>query len=532
MINLYYFVLSPILIAILMYIFNNKYMKTLAIVLQSCFLVATTINFSYVKKHGTIIENLGGWPDFVGISLKMDLLSAVMIMLSAFLFLAFLIFDYPKKYVNRLFVLLFLILQSLITGIFLSNDLFNIFVLFEVSTIVVSILIMFKKDSKSVYDGIVYFLVNTVAMTFFLFGTGFLYKTFGVFDFNGISEGIKLIENNSTLFIPYALMITAAGIKTSLMPLFSWLPKAHVTSIAPPIVSALLSGLYVKTGIYLFVRLQEMFHPAIDTSAFFMLMGFLTGVVGFLLALSQTDIKLMLAYSTISQIGLIMIGLNYPGQDAYWGSMYHIINHAFFKSTLFLIAGIIVDEYGTRNITKIKGVFKRMPFISIASFLAILGITGAPFFNGSFSKYLIKTAVSGSPVEYALIIINLGTVIYFLKFLSIFKGNSDKPPAKIDIYTRFITTIMALMCFIGGIYGQFFVNFLFNLETQISSSYYLQNIILFFLTVTAGYLFHRYLIPKLKFITKIKEFELDFNNICLSITLFFFATLIYLVIKG
>ncbi|TYQ15606.1 UNVERIFIED_CONTAM: multisubunit sodium/proton antiporter MrpD subunit [Acetivibrio alkalicellulosi] len=521
MINLYFFVLLPILTAVLIYLFSKKYMKNLALLVQLFFLVATVVNFNYVKKHGTIIETIGGWTNYTGISLKMDLLASVMVMLVAFLFLAFLIFDYPKKYVNKLFLLLFLILQALITGIILSNDLFNIYVLVEVSTIVVAILIMFKKDSRSLYDGIVYLLINIVAMTFFLFGVGFLYKTFGVLDLQGIKEGISLLEDTKPLILPYSMMITAAGLKSSLISLFNRLAKAHVTPSAPSIVSALLSGIYVKTGIYLFIRLQDMFSPAINTSNFFMIVGFLTGVIGFILALSQTDINLMLAYSTISQIGLIMIGINYPSEDAYWGSIYHIVNHAFFKSTLFLITGIIIEKYGTRNINKIQGVFKRMPFISIASFLAILGITGAPFFNGSFSKYLIKTALSGNPLEYGIILINLGTVLYFLKFLSIFKNGTGKTPFKIDNYRRSITIVLSFMCFIGGILGQFFVKFLFNHTVIFDFSNYFQNIILFILTLIAGLVIYKYIIPKLKWLSRIKEVELDFNNICLLITLFF-----------
>lgn len=521
MISLYLFVLLPILTAVLIYLFSNKNMKIFSILLQVIFFVATVINFLHVKKYGTLTENLGGWTNYTGITLRMDILASVMVMLVAFLFLAFLIYDYSQKYVNKLFLFTFLILQSLITGIILANDLFNIYVLLEVSSIVVSILIMFKKDSRSLYDGIVYLLINIVAMTFFLFGVGFLYKTFGVLDLSAVREGIALVEDPSSLVLPYSLMITAAGLKSALMPLFSWLPKAHGTPGAPSIVSALLSGLYVKTGLYLFIRIQEMFSPAINTSNFFMLMGFLTGVVGFILALSQTDIKLILSYSTISQIGLIMIGINYPQKDSYFGAMYHIVNHAFFKTTLFLITGIIIEKYGTRNINKIRGVFKRMPFISVAAFLAILGITGAPFFNGSFSKYLMKTAISESPLEYGIILLNLGTVLYCLKFLSIFKSGSDKTPLKVDNYRKAVTVVLALMCFIGGVFGEYFVKFLFNYTVDFDWLYYFQNVILFVFTTFTGLIIYKFLIPKMVWLTKIKGIEMDFNNVCLSIAIFF-----------
>ena len=273
---------------------------------------------------------------------------------------------------NNLFLFLFLILQGLINGIFLSTDLFNLYVLIEVSTIIVSILIMFKKDSQSIYDGIMYLLINIVAMTFFLLGVGYMYKILGSLDMAIIINNMNYITSTNSLILPYCLIITAVGLKSAIMPLFSWLPRAHGTHSSPSIVSAILSGLYVKCGVYLFIRIQYLFSPVFDTDNAFLIMGFLTAIVGFIFALSQTDIKLILSYHTISQIGLIIFGISLNHSYSYWGSIYHIINHAIFKSALFLTAGIIIEEYGTRDLREIKGVYKRMPFVSIFTFMAIL----------------------------------------------------------------------------------------------------------------------------------------------------------------
>ena len=236
MMRLHLFVLLPILVAMLMYLFPNKRMRQIAIFLQLFFLTGAIFNFTYVRQFGTMAENLGGWEGYIGITLKCDILSSVLVMLTAFMFLAMMIFSYNSAYSNKLFLFLFMILQGLINGIFLSNDLFNIYVLVEVGTVIVSILIMFKKDSRSIYDGMVYLLVNIVAMTMFLFGIGFIYKTFGVLDFQGIKDQMKLVSNPQSLIIGYALMITAVGLKSALIPLlpvkkiccpFSFLPKSH-----------------------------------------------------------------------------------------------------------------------------------------------------------------------------------------------------------------------------------------------------------------------------------------------------------------
>lgn len=526
MINLYIIIIIPILLATINYLFSKNNFKQITLVLQIILFIITVNNFIFVKNYGTQIENLGGWDNYIGITLRADLLASVFVMLTVFLFLCMYIFSIHKKYTNKLFTFLFLILQSLIIGIFLSNDLFNIYVLIEVSTIVISILIMFKKDGRAIYDGLVYLLVNIVAMTFFLFGIAFLYRTFGILDMSGIQEKMIRIKQPKSLIIPYAMMMTGIGLKSAIMPLFSWLPKAHGTPSVPSIISAILSGLYVKSGVYLFIRLQGMYKGVIDGADYFLVLGFLTGVIGFILALAQTDIKLILSYHTVSQIGLIMIGLNYPEGNAYWGGIYHIVNHAFFKSTLFLCAGIIIDEYKTRNLWKIRGVFQRMPCVGIASLLAILGITGAPLFNGSISKYLIQSSAKGTILDYGLLLINLGTIVSFIKFSSMLFGKSGKK-TKIKFNQQFVIIILGLICFIGGILGSQFIQALFNYQISIDVESYFQKAFIYIISLIVGLGLYKVII-KSQIFHKIKEMEFSFNEVCLSIAIFFAVTVLYL----
>ncbi len=530
MINLYFLIIMPILIAVILYLSTNKWVKLFSIILQVFMVAAAIINFIFVKINGEVIEYIGGWEHYAGIALRGDLFACVMVMLTTILFLGMLIFTYTTRYINKLFLLLFVILQSLIIGIFLSNDLFNIYVLIEVGTIIVSILIMFKKDSQAIYDGMVYLLVNIVAMIMFLFGIGFIYKIFGVLDMYRIQELMHLVESPRSLILPYALLITPVALKGALMPLFSWLPKAHGTPSAPSIVSAILSGLYVKGGIYLFIRIQQMFSGVIDTSQYFLILGFLTGTVGLFLALCQTDIKLILAYSTISQIGLIMIGINFNDPNAYWGGIYHIVNHAFFKSTLFLTAGLIIDTYHTRNIGEIRGVFRKMPVVSTISILAILGVTGAPLFNGSISKYLIQSGMQGTFYDYALIFINLGTVVYFMKYITIFFGKDENHEGVVDKYSRSVIVVLGLACFVGGLYGQWFIKLLFNQAVDIDVILYMKKSIVYFLTLVIGVIVYRRVVAHSKLLHRVREIELSFNNICFTIMIFFSVTTVYLMI--
>lgn len=323
MISLHWLILSPLIIGTTVKLMPIKAAKKIMVLFQTALLAAVTMIFVEVRQNGPLLENIGSWPDTIGITLRADLLATAMVFLSCFLFLAMVIFVHNKNYADHLFFFLFLGLESLIIGIFLSNDVFNIFVLIEAATLIITILIMYKQASVSVYDGMMYFLINVVAMSFFLMGLGMLYKKIGVLDFYALEAALSQVNNPASLILPYAFMITAISLKAALMPLFSWLPKAHGTPSAPSVVSAILSGLYVKTGIYVFLRLQTTFAPLIDTSELFVILGFITAVVGFMLALAQTDIKLLLAYSTVSQIGVIMIGISLNNPAAYWGGLYH-----------------------------------------------------------------------------------------------------------------------------------------------------------------------------------------------------------------
>lgn len=528
MTRLFWIVLFPTLVGILSTLIPIKTARRLILILHTLLFVNSGVLLMRVRTNGPIVENVGGWPDYIGITLKADLLAASLILLTSFLFLMTLLFNYRKKYSDRQFLFLFTVLEGLISGIFLSNDLFNIFVLIEVSTVIISILIMYKKDSRSIYDGMLYFLINIVGMSFFLLGLGILYKRVGFVDLTGIKLAISQMTSTRELALPYALLITAVSLKSALMPLFSWLPKAHGTPSAPSIVSAVLSGLYVKNGLYLFIRLQDVFSSVVDTTDFFLLMGFVTAVIGFMLAIAQSDIKLILAYHTVSQIGLIMMGLNMGATHTFWGGVYHIINHAVFKSTLFLTAGMIVDVYGTRNIYEIRGVWKRMPWVGVATLLAVLGITGAPLFNGSISKYLISYGAKGSWVEYALIFVNLGTIISFVKYTSILYGKgSSTDPVRCDSLRQGVVVFMGILCFVGGIFGREIILWMYKVSFEVDPLGYWIKTLLFFGSLILAFLLYFGVLKKRNYFAVLNSFELTFNGVSAAITGFFVLILVY-----
>ena len=525
-----YFVIAPILTAIFLYVFSTaKAARMIAIAAQAV-LAGFAAHLFYLCKEGERITNIGDFEGVLGITLRADTLTSVFIVLTAFIFFVAAVYSFNDNN-DKLFWLLLFIWEGLLIGVFLSRDLFNIFVLIEVATVVVSILIMFNRDRRSMYDGMFNLMVSIVVMQFYLFGTGYIYKLTGVLDMEAAASALSTLDKSS-LVLPYALIMTAIGLKCAMAPLFSWLPKAHGTPGAPAAVSALLSGLHVKSGIYLFMRFQTIFQ-GIDVSGFFIVIGIITGVTGFIFAISQTDIKLIPAYSTISQIGMIMVALNIDDAYSYTGGLYHVINHAFFKSALFLISGVIAQVYATRNINEIRGVLRKYPLVCTAAIIAILGITGAPLLNGSISKYFIMSGTNWQ-ITAAIILINLGTIITFIKYSRILfrdkkrenESEESKNIENIEKNKQAAILIPCTFCFIGGIFGEQFIEFLFNINVSLDAAGYLEKAAIFAGSGAAGYFIFKYYVNKSALFKRIREIDLSFRAMCVSIGSFFAAILI------
>ena len=521
-------VLLPLVAGIICYLLPIKLGRLFSFCVQSGVFLVAAFLFSRVHPDQTIRVTVGGFTPVAGIVLYADLLSSMMLLLTSFLFLLYLIHCFRQPYADASFLTLFFILESLILAIFLSGDLFNIYVLMEVGTIVVTLLILFKREKRSIYDGMIYMMINIVAMMFFLLGAGMLYRLAGALDLVLLGERIAQIQDKQQLILPCSLMLTAVALKAAVFPVFSWLPKAHGTPGAPGVVSAVLSAIYVKAGIYLLIRIQVLFSSAFDLLPVILLIGFITAFAGIVLALSQTDIKRILAYSTVSQVGLILVGLGQGTEQAYYGALYHIISHALFKSVLFLAASMIIDVYQTRNIHKIKGVFRRMPVVSTAIVIAMLGVTGAPFFNGSVSKYMIKVSLGEGLFSYGLILINLGTLLYFLRFSLILKGTESAAHVHIPVNRQVVLIILAFLCLAGGLAGPVLVNLLFPVELSFSFSSYVEKMIAYLLTLGAGFLIYKLASKRIYRLTSRLNYEPGFNHMCLAIVVYFAFQVLYL----
>jgi len=320
--------------------------------------------------------------------------------------------------------------------------------------------------------------------------------------------------------------MAAVGVKSAFFPVFNWLPKAH--SAAPSSISALLSGLLVKTGIYVFIRINQMY-TGVSLGNFFIILGFITAIGGVIFALSQKDIKEILAFHTVSQVGIMMIGINSIDPVYKIGGLLHLFNHAFFKSLLFLGAGVIINTYRKRKVTEIRGVFQDMTFVSILMIIGMLSITGAPIFNGHISKTIIKYSVEGNKAaEIGLKIINLGTVISFIKMSQIFlKGQSFINT--IRVYTiRVGMLIPASMCLILGIFHVQIVELFFNVDISYIKVFDISYFVNYFAYLIVGFLIYKFVIEKdYLIIRKLRHTNLSFSTSNYLLILYIFLMIIW-----
>ncbi|MCL2353315.1 MAG: proton-conducting membrane transporter [Defluviitaleaceae bacterium] len=518
------FIIIPVLIAVFLFVFTkNQVARILAIVFQAVY--TGFAGWLVLQTRGTyIIERVGGYEGVLGILLYAFDTSAIFILLTAVLFLVISIYSFHETEQRTFWCLLFL-LQGALAGVFLTRDLFNIFVMVEVSTIVVIILMMYYRGRRNMFTGMVYLMGNIIAMQLYLFGLGYIYMMAGGFDIDLVRTALAYADP-ADLVLPYALIMTGLAFKAGLIPLISVVPKARLYPGAPSAVAAILSGIQIKAAVFLFMRFQDMFGP-IAQQHFFLIIGIITGATGVILAMSQKDIKMILAYHTVSQVGLIMIGLS-AGPSAYYsytGGMYHMIAHGIFKAALFLTAGIIRRSYGTSNVYKIRGVFKRMPVVGIASAFAILSITGAPFFIGSISKYFLT---SGAPplVEYSIIIISVGTIISFIKYGSMLFGKEDPSmkgsSVKPDVWRVIPAVLLAALCLLGGVFGPQAINFMFPYsgvsvsEGLLGNWAYYQKALIFAGSAVVGFVLYKFVVKGNKFLDKISQMDLNFRTILVS----------------
>lgn len=519
------FIFVPIVFGLFQYILKMLNLKVIGLLMQSGLLLCSLYILFTVEMDAGLKISLINVPTPVGMALRVDSLSLIMIILNNFIFLIMCYASHHRTYYNRLFIFLICTLQGLINGIFLSSDFFNIYLLIELATIIVSVLVMYKKDGRSLYDGMMYLIVNMVGMAFFLFGIGYIYKIFGVLDFEMVSAMIADVPKTS-LILPFAFLMTGASLKSAFMPLFSWLPKAHGTASAPTIISAILSGIFVKTGIYLFIRIADLFAPVINLSHLFFIVAVFTAVIGAIFAMAHTDIKLIMSYSTISQVGIIMLGLNNVSQTGYTGGVFYLVNHAVFKVLMFYCVGLIIKIYKTRDIREMNSLWKTSKTVSLGMIIGLFSLTGFPLLGSGIGKYMIGEYYQVDFIKPLFLMLNMTSILYCLPLYRIILPKTDRRAFKIKTNQRMtIYILVSSLIGLGLAYGPI-MSSVFSYDIVIKTSRMLEKLLEYGLVFIGAFCVSMIIRHFKKIKSWVKSFDFSFNTINMAIVSYFLILII------
>lgn len=413
---IYLFIFLPLVTGVLIYLLDKPSVNRGVFYLQSVLTLLLGLVIGpkiFLPKHlGSLTFVTGGWSKLVGIGIRLDALSFLFLAMTLLSFWFTWLYIWPDRKGDHKFLFFLCALETALNALFTTNDLFAIFVLIELVTILASILITYKKDALSVRAGLYYLLYNSWAMILYLFGITCLYWYSGNLNIDLIAPLLPNYVNEPVLAFGLAAIVAGLGIKSAFFMLHLWLPQAH--SAAPSSISALLSGLIVKMGLFVFLRIDGMVEIfAVENLLLYI--GLISGILGAFFAIFQSDMKRILAFHTVSQLGLIFIGLGLTGEKNGFGALAHLFNHFTFKSLLFLAVGLIIMETGERRLKYIRGLWQWHKPLAFCLGIGIISIMGFPLFSGSFGKMLIKSGEVPLFAEIGLYLINFGTLISFIK---------------------------------------------------------------------------------------------------------------------
>lgn len=387
---------------------------------------------SRVLGTGPISYELGGWPSPYGIVYVVDYLSAfVMLFVSG---IGAIVLTYAPASINReiplskhyLFCATYLLCLTGLLGMCITGDLFNVFVFLEISSLSSYALISLGKTRRAPMAALQYLILGTIGATFFLIGIGLLYQMTGTLNMADIASRLESVDGSKTKLVAFAFMTVGLCVKMAVFPLHTWLPNAY--TYAPSVVTCFIAATATKVSVYAFIRLvfgiftphfafEEM--PLGDALMIFSLVGIFVASTA---AIYQTNIKRLLAWSSVAQLGYMLLGISMANVGGLSAGIVHMFNHALIKGGLFMVVGCFVLQIGSVKLEDLRGAGKTMPLTSFAWVIGGLGLIGIPMTAGFVSKWLLLTSAVGAglwPVGIFMLLSSLLAVVYVWRVVEI-----------------------------------------------------------------------------------------------------------------
>ncbi len=422
---------------------------------------------SQVSAEGLITYEIGGWPPPWGIEYRIDKTAAlVLVILTA---VAAVVTPYAKRSVAHeiagdriyLFYTMYLLCLTGLLGIVVTGDAFNLFVFLEISSLSTYVMVGLGRDRRALTASFRYLILGTLGATFYLIGVGMMYMMTGTLNMADLAARLPEVAETRTILVALAFLTTGICLKLALFPLHVWLPNTY--AYAPSVVTAFLAATATKVAVYILIRIFFTVFGGIDVFGkmgagnALMILAFF-GIFGAsAVAIFQKNVKRMLAYSSVAQVGYMVLGISFATVAGLTGGLIHVFNHALIKCALFLALGGVFLRLGSVHIDDLAGLGRRMPMTMAAIVLAGLSLIGIPLTAGFISKWtLVQAALERDMWFVALLVLasSLLTVVYVWRLVEVayFRPCPQGAAVAEAPYTMLVPTwIMAGACLYFGV---------------------------------------------------------------------------------
>lgn len=410
----------------------------------ACLYATVQLLFQVLAADEPIRYAMGDWEAPWGIEYVVDTLNASILLVVAAV--GFVVTIYARRSVEReipddrrhFFYSLWLLCITGLLGMTITGDAFNVYVLLEISSLATYALVAMghRRDRRALTAALNYLLLGSIGASFILIGIGYLYMMTGTLNMADMTVQLRELRGSGTVHAAFAFLVVGLSIKMALFPLHTWMPNAY--TYAPTAVTALLSATATKVGIYLAVRFfyfvfgSEMSFQRVPNGAILMACGCLAIVLGSLSAIRQNQIKRLLAFSSVAQIGYIVVGFSMANLAGRTGALVHIMNHALMKGGLFMAVGAMIYKGHGTTLAGWRGIGKRMPITMAAFVVGGLGLVGVPLTAGFISKwYLVLGAIEANlwPIVFIILAGSLLALYYVWRVVEVAYFEEPHPDA-------------------------------------------------------------------------------------------------------
>lgn len=390
-------IVIPLFFAVIMLLLWNKiYLhKYISLISATLSLIVSLIILSETISKRIISVQVGSWPAPFGITIVSDLLSSSMVVITAIIGFTTVLYSIGTIDPQRVKYLYYPLIQFLLMGIngaFLTGDVFNLYVWFEVMLISSFVLLALGGRRGQLEGSIKYVTLNLLSSAIFLAAVGILYGIAGTLNMADLARKVPLLEQKELITVVSILFMVAFGVKAAIFPLFFWLPASYHT---PPVaVSAIFAGLLTKVGVYALIRFFTTIftHDVGFTHNLLLISAALTMLTGVLGAAAQNDFRKILSFHIISQIGYMVLGLALFSPLAIAGAIFYIIHHIIVKTNLFFVSGVVKNLKGSYVLNEVGGVYKYYPMLGLLFLIPAFSLAGIPPLSGFWAKFVVIKA--------------------------------------------------------------------------------------------------------------------------------------------